>query len=89
MSENIDYMIKQRVKEILKASKWRCRICDIVVEAKSKIASDDVKDSVLREHIINKHLKSPYINHDMKDEYLPGYFKPIIEVIQPNVNYGQ
>ena len=87
MSQNQEYLIKQKVKEILKATKWRCRMCDTEVDALSNISTNDEKQSILMDHLHTRHLQSPYINRDMKDEYLPGYFRPIIEVIQPNINF--
>ena len=86
MSEDQDYLLKQRKKEILVAERWRCRLCDVAIEG-SGTSDDDEKESYLKAHLHDKHLHNPTFNKDMKDEYMVLYFKPIIETIQPNEKF--
>lgn len=86
MSQDQDYLMKQRRKEILLADRWRCRMCEMPIDG-SHMSSDDEKDSLLRSHLNETHLGSPLFNKDMKDMYMVLYFKPIIETIQPNEKF--
>jgi thiamine monophosphate synthase len=86
MSEDQDYLMKQRRKEILVADRWRCILCEMPID-RSHVSSDDEKDSLLRAHLNETHLGSPLFNKDMKEEYHILYFKPIIETIQPNQKF--
>jgi hypothetical protein len=86
MSANQEYILKQKVRSVLSAIKWKCRICETIVETSTN-ATDDEKDSILRAHLNETHLGSPLYNKDGRDEYKVLYFKVIDEKIQDNIKF--
>jgi len=85
MSENTNYFMKQLVTEILKADRWRCRVCDRIVDAGSNVSTEDIKESILLAHLHDDHNESLLINKEMPDRYKVGYFHPYMEKLQDNV----
>ena len=87
MSQDRDYLMKQMAKEILKADRWRCKLCDHVIDARSYVSVEDEKHSLLLAHLHDAHNESLLVNKDMKDEHKVLYFRPIVETIQQNIKF--
>jgi len=85
MSEDKDYLMKQRRKEVLAADRWRCRMCEMPIDSSG--SSEDEKDSHLKAHIHDNHINSPLFNQDIKEDFLVLYFKPIVQTIQSNEKF--